>query len=139
MFVVGITPVLSGMTITTIAALGSGVGFITYLIPFIACTQLPKRFPEAYAKAKFKLKPTTINIIVTVASLLAVGQGFLLLMKLSPTLRIIVAVYISACAFYIYFIGRTSQYEMIRASTGFYPEEKIDEVLDKVALEAVKS
>ena len=139
MFMFGITPVLSGMSIKTIAALGSGVGFFTYLIPFIACTQLPKKFPEAYAKAKFKLKPMTINIIVTVASLLAVAQGYLLLMKLSPTLRIIVAVYISACAFYIYLIGRTSQYEIIRASTGFSPEEKFEEALDKEVLEVVES
>lgn len=123
MFVVGMMPVLSGMTITTIAALGSGVGFFTYLIPFVACTQLPKRFPEAYAKARFKLKPMAINIIVAIAIVLSVGQGYILLMRLNLALRIIVAVYISASAFYIYLIGKTVKYQEIRASTGFHPEE----------------
>lgn len=128
MFLVGITPVISGMTVTTIAALGSGVGFFTYLIPFLACTQLPKRFPEAYAKAKFKLKPMAINIVVTVASMLSIGQGYLLLMKLKPSLRITVVTYISAAALYIYLIGKTAKYEQIKASKSFSPEEEADKV-----------
>ena len=131
MFLVGITPVLSGMTVTTIAALGSGVGFFTYLIPFLACTQLPKRFPEAYAKAKFKLKPRTINLVVTVASLLSIIQGFLLLLKLKPSLRIMVVTYISAAAFYIYLISKTSKYDQIKASKSFSPEEKAGEMQAK--------
>jgi len=139
MFVVGLTPVLTGMTITAIAALGSGVGFFTYLIPFIACTQLPKRFPEAYAKAKFKLKPVTINIIVTVAILLSVVQGILLLLKLNLALRISVIVYIAVCALYVYLVGKTSSYQAIRASKGFYPEEDAGKTLDKEAVEVVQS
>jgi len=139
MFVVGITPVLSGMTITTIAALGSGVGFFTYLIPFIACTQLPKKFPEAYAKAKFKLKPITINIVVSVAIVLSVGQGILLLMKLKPALRISVVVYITVCALYVYLVGKTSSYQAIRASKGFHPDEEAGKTLAKETVEVTQS
>jgi len=120
-YVFGFIPIATGWSITTIAALGTGVGFFTYLMPFLACTQLPKKFPEAYHNSPFRVKPLTIKIIVTVAILLSVGQGYILLMKLKPMLQLAVLIYTGACALYVYFAGKSSRYREIKASCGFTP------------------
>ena len=56
-FLVGIFPIISGMTMKYIAILGNAVGIIFGIIPVVALYNLKQRKPEAYAAAKFKLSP----------------------------------------------------------------------------------
>lgn len=54
-YVVGMLPILSGGTIEYIAIIGNNVGLIFAIFPVIATMFLPKKNPEAYEKAYFKL------------------------------------------------------------------------------------
>lgn len=120
-YMIGVIPIATGLSITSIAALGGGVGFFTYLFPFLACTQLPKKYPEAYANSRFKFKPMTINIVVALAVLLSVVQGYLLLVKLSTEVQMSIVAYIAAAAAYVYIVGKSKKYEEIKANAGFAP------------------
>ena len=54
-YLVGVLPIISGMTMDYIAILGNAVGIIFGIIPVLALYNLHSRNPEAYHKAKFKL------------------------------------------------------------------------------------
>ena len=54
-FVVGITPILTGMSLAYVTILGNAVGIVFGLFPVVALYNLSNRRPEAYAKAPFKL------------------------------------------------------------------------------------
>ncbi len=54
-FLVGMTPIISGMSLGYVAILGNAVGAIFGLFPVFALFNLAKRNPEAYQRAPFKL------------------------------------------------------------------------------------
>jgi APA family basic amino acid/polyamine antiporter len=54
-FLIGITPILTGMTLDYVAILGNAVGAIFGLFPVFALFNLAKRNPEAYRNAPFRL------------------------------------------------------------------------------------
>ncbi|MFT6433694.1 MAG: APA family basic amino acid/polyamine antiporter [Candidatus Azotimanducaceae bacterium] len=54
-FLVGITPILTGMSLGYVAILGNAVGAIFGLFPVFALFNLAKRNPEAYSNAPFRL------------------------------------------------------------------------------------
>ena len=66
-FLVGVFPILSGMTIKYIAILGNAVGIVFGIIPVVALYNLIQRKPEAYAAAKFKLSPFNTKAFPVVA------------------------------------------------------------------------
>ena len=73
-FVVGVTPILTGMTLNYVAILGNAVGAIFGLFPVLALYNLAKRNPEAYHRAPFKL-PVLIMKVLPVLALLIYGYG----------------------------------------------------------------
>lgn len=54
-FLVGITPILTGMTLDYVAILGNAVGAIFGLFPVFALFNLAEKNPEAYRNAPFRL------------------------------------------------------------------------------------
>ncbi|MCP3675658.1 MAG: amino acid permease [Gammaproteobacteria bacterium] len=69
-FLVGIFPILSGMTMKYIAILGNSVGIIFGIIPVIALYNLKERKPHSYANAKFKLSPLMIKVFPVIATII---------------------------------------------------------------------
>jgi len=69
-FVVGIIPILVGMSLDYVAVLGNAVGAIFGLFPVVAIYNLAKRRPEAYAKAPFKLPLWAMKILPIIAVLI---------------------------------------------------------------------
>lgn len=54
-YIIGILPIVSGMSLDVVAQLGTGISLIIFAFPALAVTQLPKKYPEAYKQSFFKL------------------------------------------------------------------------------------
>lgn len=72
--VVGILPILTGMTLTYVTILGNAVGAIFGLFPVFALYNLAKRNPEAYRKAPFRL-PVSLTKLLPLIAVLIYGYG----------------------------------------------------------------
>ena len=73
-FVVGITPILTGMSLSYVSILGNAVGAIFGLFPVVALFNLSNRKPEAYKKAPFKL-PVWATKLFPVLAVVIYGYG----------------------------------------------------------------
>lgn len=73
-FVVGITPILTGLSLEYVSILGNAVGAIFGLFPVVALYNLSNRNPEAYAKAPFKL-PVWATKMFPVIAVIIYGYG----------------------------------------------------------------
>ena len=62
-YVVGMLPIVTGMTLEYVTILGNAVGIIFGIIPVLALYNLYERRPEAYAKATFKLPVIAMKIV----------------------------------------------------------------------------
>ncbi len=62
-FVVGITPILTGMSLASVTILGNAVGIVFGLFPVVALFNLYARKPEAYAAAPFKLPLWAMKVL----------------------------------------------------------------------------
>ncbi len=66
-FVVGITPILSGLSLEYVSILANAVGAIFGLFPVFALYNLTTRKPEAYAQAPFKLPEWATKLFPLIA------------------------------------------------------------------------
>jgi len=66
-FVVGITPILTGLSLNYVAILGNAVGAIFGLFPVVALYNLSRVRPEAYANAPFKLPVLATKVLPVLA------------------------------------------------------------------------
>jgi len=73
-FLVGITPILTGMTLNYVAILGNAVGAIFGLFPVFSLYNLAKRNPEAYRLAPFKL-PLSMMRTLPLVAIVIYGYG----------------------------------------------------------------
>ena len=97
-YLIGIIPVLTGVSLQTVSTYGSGISIFMTIVPITASMFLHKRYPEACKKAFFILKPTTMKVIGVVALVLALVQTYLLFQTL-PVPAIIGAMCYCAAAF----------------------------------------
>lgn len=118
-YVIGSIPILTGLSLETISALGTGVILVSNVIPIFAASQLPKKYPELYKKAPFKLSKTALNIVVGLAVILLAVQGYLLLSSLSYKFMIGAGVYMVAAALYVIIFGNRLN---IKKNLGFSEE-----------------
>ena len=73
-YVVGMLPIVTGMTLQYVTILGNAVGIIFCIIPVLALYNLYDRNPEAYRRASFKLPVVAMKIVPFVAlAVYAVG------------------------------------------------------------------
>ncbi|MGI9200274.1 MAG: APC family permease [Woeseiaceae bacterium] len=73
-YVVGMLPIVTGMTLKYVTILGNAVGIIFGIIPVLALYTLTDKRPEAYAKASFKLPPLATRLC-PLAALLIYAYG----------------------------------------------------------------
>ncbi|MBL4603174.1 MAG: amino acid permease [Emcibacteraceae bacterium] len=73
-FVVGITPILTGMSLSYVSILGNAVGAIFGLFPVVALFNLSNRKPEAYKNAPFRL-PIWATKLFPVLAVVIYGYG----------------------------------------------------------------
>jgi APA family basic amino acid/polyamine antiporter len=68
-FIIGAIPILTGVSIRTIAMLGNGVSLIYVMFPIFTGYLIHKKKPEAMANAKFKLSRNVLFVFTTAALL----------------------------------------------------------------------
>ncbi|MBL4852671.1 MAG: amino acid permease [Robiginitomaculum sp.] len=73
-FVVGIVPILTGMSLSYVAILGNAVGAIFGLFPVFALWGLVSKRPQAYRDAPFKL-PVWATRVLPVLAVIIYGYG----------------------------------------------------------------
>lgn len=73
-FIVGITPILTGLSLEYVSILGNAVGAIFGLFPVVALYNLSNRNPEAYEKAPFKL-PVWATKLFPIIAVIIYGYG----------------------------------------------------------------
>ena len=66
-YIVGMLPIVTGMTLQYVTVLGNAVGIIFGIIPVLALYNLYDRNPEAYRRATFKLPIVALKIVPVVA------------------------------------------------------------------------
>lgn len=66
-YIVGMMPIVTGMTLQYVTILGNAVGIIFGIIPVLALYNLYDRNPEAYRRATFKLPKVALKIVPVVA------------------------------------------------------------------------
>ncbi|MBA2938305.1 amino acid permease [Paenibacillus sp. CGMCC 1.16610] len=105
-YLLGVIPIVTGVSLTTISQLGVGILLFSSIFPVLSALQLPRKHPELYRKAPFTMKPTLLYIIVTVAVILLVYQGYLLLSRLSTPLIVGNVLLFIASILYVKIVGR---------------------------------
>lgn len=93
-FFVGSVPILTGMDIKSIAAMGIGVNMICEIMGVYACYVLPRKNPEAFAASPLGIKRRTLNILLILASFLLLGTFYISLSDLSPKVLSMMAIYL---------------------------------------------
>ena len=66
-YVVGMLPIVTGMTLEYVTIMGNAVGIIFGIIPVLALFNLYERKPEAYKQASFKLPIIAMKILPVLA------------------------------------------------------------------------
>ncbi|MFC4802271.1 APC family permease [Neobacillus sp. GCM10023253] len=105
-YVIGVIPIVTGLSLGIISALGTGVLLLANMIPVFAATKLPKKHPELYQAAPFKLSPMVLNTVVYIGIALLFFQGYLLMSSLSMPIIIGTIVYLVAAAAYVMIVGK---------------------------------
>lgn len=109
-YIIGVIPIITGMPLAIIASLGTGVFLLANIIPIIAATKLPKKYPERYQAAPFKLSPKTLNVVVYIGVVLLLFQGYLLMSSLSYKIIIGAIAYMVVSALYVIIVGKKRKF-----------------------------
>lgn len=109
-YVIGVIPILTGLPLTIISALGTGVLLLANVIPVLAATRLPKKYPVQYSNAPFKVPAKVLNVIVTIGVLLLLFQGYLLISSLSFKIIIATIAFMIVAALYVIIVGNSPRF-----------------------------
>jgi basic amino acid/polyamine antiporter, APA family len=93
-FIVGSIPILTGMDIKSIAAMGIGVNMICELMSVYACYLLPEKNPKAYASSPLQMKRLNLNLLLILATILLLGTFYISLSDLKLNILATIALYI---------------------------------------------
>lgn len=104
-YLLGVITIVSGISLGDIARLGFGFLLIVNMIPVYGCLRLPQRYPEEYAKAHFRIKPSLIYPITWIALVCMAGQIFYLLKGLPANLLQYLGMLIAVSLIYVHFAG----------------------------------
>lgn len=69
-FLVGLVPILIGMSISQVSVLGNAFGAVFGILPVLAIMNLAKRNPDAYHAAPFKLPVWAMSVLPLIAALI---------------------------------------------------------------------
>lgn len=105
-YILGIIPILTGISLETISQLGVGILLIASIFPVLSAARLPRAFPDLYQSAPFTMKPYLLYLIVSIAVGLLMFQGYLLLSRLSVPLLLGNVIIIVAAVLYAVIKGK---------------------------------
>ncbi len=100
LYIIGLIPIMSGVSLKFISELGTGVILIANILPVISSLFLAKKYPEAHQASKFKFSPLMLKVIVTIAIVVLSVQGYFLLSDIPPKTLLAAGVYIILALLY---------------------------------------
>lgn len=81
-YLIGVIPIITGMSLNVVAQLGTGISLIVFAFPALAVTQLPKKYPETYRNSPLKV-PYPLLVTIAVSSIIVlIYQSYLLISDL---------------------------------------------------------
>ena len=95
-YVIGAFPILSGISIRTIAMLGNGVSLLFFIFPIITGLLIHKKNPEAMANSRFQISRSTLSILSVIALILYVIAAALNLGDITNSWILIVTIAVAA-------------------------------------------
>ncbi|MDR6551206.1 amino acid permease [Paenibacillus qinlingensis] len=108
-YILGIIPIVTGVSLATISQLGVGILLIASVFPVLSAAKLPRKYPDLYRSAPFTMKPVLLYMIVVIAVGLLVFQGYLLLSRLSLPLLLGNVLIVVIAASYAIIKGKTRE------------------------------
>ncbi|WP_082693153.1 APC family permease [Bacillus sp. FJAT-29814] len=126
-YVIGAIPILTGMSLAVVSALGTGVFLIYSVITVFAATKLPKKYPVLYQKAPFKLPPLVLNLVVYIAMALLAFQAYLLMSSLSFKIILGTFAYMVAAVIYVNVVGNNPKFG-IKKEMDFFEDNPKDNI-----------
>lgn len=83
-YLIGVIPIITGMSLNVVAQLGTGISLIVFAFPALAVIQLPKKYPEAYRNSPLKV-PYPLLVTISCSSIIVlIYQSYLLISDLKP-------------------------------------------------------
>lgn len=104
-YLMGVITIISGISLGDIARLGFGFLLFVSIIPVLGCLYLPKKYPEQYEKALFRIKPSLLYPCIWAAVIVMVGQVFYVLKGLPQNLQIAEGIIIGLAILYVQVAG----------------------------------
>lgn len=92
-YIIGVIPIITGLSLETIGVLGSGISLFMALLPVAASFNLHKKYPEACGNAPFMIKPKLFKLLVGVSIVLLIIQSILLFSTLGKNAIVLSLVY----------------------------------------------
>ncbi|MBS6220983.1 MAG: amino acid permease [[Clostridium] symbiosum] len=99
-YIVGLLPVITGVSLSAISTIGSCAMLFRVFIPICSCFFVHKKYPDACAKSFFLFKPSVLCITVGIAGVILLIQMAVLL-DMQTTFMIYVSLVTVLCAFII--------------------------------------
>jgi APA family basic amino acid/polyamine antiporter len=96
-YLVGVVTIVSGITLESITRIGYAFLLCVNIIPVVGCAFLPKKYPEQYRNAVFRLPPATLQVVVWLTVVILAGQTFYTLKGL-PTNLLVASLVVMALA-----------------------------------------
>jgi APA family basic amino acid/polyamine antiporter len=115
-YVLGVVTIIGGISLANIARIGFGFMLAVNIIPVIACAYLPKKFPEYYEKALFRIKPKLLYPIIWISVINLIGQIFYVFKGLPTNLLITLVIIMAAAIAYVNIVGRRMDLKKISQS-----------------------
>ncbi|KIL42276.1 amino acid transporter [Gordoniibacillus kamchatkensis] len=131
-YLVGLIPLVTGVSLESVTEMGLGLYLINSVLPVLAATQLPKKYPELYEKSMLRMKPRNLYFLVGISVVLQIFQGVLLLKNIPATGLYLSAAFIVLAALYVWIVGGTPRIKN-RKLSGFADDTAIQDysVIDR--------
>jgi APA family basic amino acid/polyamine antiporter len=104
-YLVGVITIVSGITLDNIARIGFAFLLCVNILPVIGCAFLPKKYPEQYEKAVFRLKPATLQVVVWLTVIVLAGQAFYTIKGLPTNLLMATLAVLALAIIYVAVVG----------------------------------
>lgn len=111
-YIIGAFPIITGMSLTVVAQLGTGISLLVFAFPAVAVLRLPKKYPDAYQRSPLKVPYPLLVSISVVAIGLLLYQSYLLISDLEYVYIIGTLVYIIIAAGIAYLSRTPQNYEI---------------------------
>ena len=95
-YVIGAVPILTGVSIRTIAMLGNGVSLLFFLFPLAAALVVHKKNPIAMANSVFKVKKNTLVAVAVIAIITSAICAWLNISDITDSWILIVIIGVAA-------------------------------------------